>query len=143
MTLEASLVIPTAIFGIVLIIYMAFLVYGKCILSQDVYILGFRASFLYERQGYASAADYVNDNIDEKIWRKYLGNSKPQIKTTSGGNDIRVEGSITTNHKALRGAFSKIPKIWKSEAVAKAKVIKPANTMRKMKRAKDLVDGFF
>ncbi len=82
MTVEAALVIPAAIFGIVLIIYMAFMVYGRCILSQDVYLLGFRASLLYEKQGYSSPAGYVTDHADEKTGSRYFGSTKPQISAS-------------------------------------------------------------
>ncbi|SDB54691.1 TadE family protein [Butyrivibrio sp. INlla16] len=139
MTVEAALVIPAAIFGIVLIIYMAFMVYGRCVLSQDVYILGFRAYLLYEKQGYSSPCDYVTDHSDEKTGSRYFGSSKPEIKSSVSGKDIRIDGSITTNHRALFGYFSKIPDIWKSEAAARVKIITPAKTMRKMKRAKDII----
>ena len=143
MTVEAALVIPAAIFGMVLIIYMSFLVYGRCILSQDVYLLGFRASLLYEKQGYSNPAEYVNDHADEKTGSRYFGSNKPRISASISGNDLRVEGSITTNHRALFGYFSQIPDIWKSEAAAGVKIIKPANTLRKMKRTKDIAGGVF
>ncbi len=141
MTVEAALVIPAAIFGIVLIIYMAFMVYGRCILSQDVYLLGFRASLLYEKQGYSSPAGYVTDHADEKTGSRYFGSTKPQISASVSGKDIRVEGSITTRHGALRGYFSRIPDIWKSEAAAGVKIITPAKTLRKLKRAGDIASG--
>ena len=139
MTVEAALVIPAAIFGIVLIIYMSFMVYGRCILSQDVYLLGFRASLLYKKQGYVSPEAYVQDHADEKTGSRYFGSSKPQISAFSRGKEIKVEGTISTNNRALKGYFSKIPDIWKSEAAAGVKIITPAKTLRRMKRAKDLV----
>ena len=139
MTVEAALVVPAAIFGIVLIIYMSFFVYGRCILSQDVYLLGFRAALLYERQGYDNPADYVRDHADEKTGNRYFCSSKPQISAALRGKEIRVEGTVSTNNSALKGYFSKIPDIWKSEAAAGVKIITPAKTLRKLKRAKDIV----
>ena len=143
MTVEAALIIPAAIFGIVLIIYMSFLVYGRCILSQDVYLLGFRASLLFEKQGYSNPAEYVTDHADEKTGKRYFGSNKPLITASISGNYLRVEGSVTTDHRALYGYFSKIPDIWKSEAAAGVKIIKPANTSRKMKRTKDIAEEAF
>ena len=139
MTVEAALVIPAAIFGIVMIIYLSFMVYGRCLLSQDLYLLGFRAALLYDRQGYSTPIDYVTDHADEKTGSRYFGSSKPKIMSSLNGKELRVEGSTTTRHNALGGYFSQIPDIWKSDAAAEIKMITPAKTMRKMKRAKDLV----
>lgn len=142
MTVEAALVVPAAIFGTVLIIYLSFMVYGRCILTQDVYILGFRASILYEKQGFANPDDYVIAHADEVTGSRYFGSNKPDITATMSGKDIRVEGKTTTHHNALGGYFSGLPSIWSSKASARVRMLRPATTLRRMKRAKDLATGF-
>ncbi len=141
MTVEAALVIPAAIFGIVLIIYMSFLVYGRCILSQDVYILGFRSALLYEKQGYGSPTEYIADHASEKTAGKYFGSSAPEIGSGQSGKEITVTGKIRTNHRALYGYFSKIPQIWESEAAARVKIRNNAKTVRRIKRTMDIFKG--
>ena len=44
MTLEAALIVPMVICVFSLLIYFSYYLYGRCILSQDAYILAFRAS---------------------------------------------------------------------------------------------------
>ncbi len=141
MSVEAALVVPAAIFGIVLIIYMAFFVHSRCILSQDVYILGFRSGLFYEKQGYGNAAQYITDHEAEQTKDSYFGSSKPDIKAMQNGNEVKVEGITTTNHDALFGYFKGIPDLWKSEAAAGVKILKPAQTIRKIKRIKDVYKG--
>ncbi|WP_029323639.1 TadE family protein [Butyrivibrio sp. AE3004] len=138
MTVEAALVIPSAIFGIVLIIYMAFWVYGRCILSQDTYLLGFRASLFYEEKGYGNAGEYVNEHLDEQMVKNYFGSRKPKISANQSNKEIIMDGNIITNHNALYGFFKGIPDLWKSEAKATIKIQKPAKTLRKIKRIKDV-----
>ncbi len=141
MTVEAALVIPSAVFGIVLIIYMAFLVYGRCLLSQDVYILGFRAALLYEQQGYGTPAEYVTDHATEKTEGKYFGSSEPEIEAWQSGKEITVDGKITTNHRALYGYFTRIPDLWESEALANLKLHNNSKTLRRIKRTKDILEN--
>ncbi|WP_408069775.1 hypothetical protein [Butyrivibrio sp. JL13D10] len=138
MTVEAALVIPSAIFGIVLIVYMSFLVYGRCILSQDVYILGFRAALFYENQGYASLTEYVVDHAQEKTGEKYFGSTDPEIIAKQSGKEITIQGKITTNHGALYSYFSGIPGLWESEAKAGLKLRNNAKTVRRIKRGMDI-----
>ena len=139
MTVEAALVIPAAIFGMVLIIYMSFLVYGRCLLSQDVYILGFRAGLLYEKQDYKAPSEYIKDHSGEKTKGKYFGSSDPEISSVQRGKEITVKGKIKTKHRALGGYFGGIPKIWESEAAAKVKLHNNAKTVRRIKRARDIL----
>lgn len=44
LTVEASLVIPLAVFLTGLIFYMTFYLYNRCAASQDAYMLAFRGS---------------------------------------------------------------------------------------------------
>ena len=103
MSVEAALVVPAAIFGIVLRIYIAFFVHSRCILSQDVYILGFRSGLFSEKQGYGNAVQYITDHEAEQTKDSYFGSSKPDIKAMQNGNEVKVEGITTTNHDALFG----------------------------------------
>lgn len=141
MTLEAALVIPAAVFGMVLIIYMSFFVYGRCILSQDVYILGFRSSIFYEKNGYNSPVSYITDHKEEQIKGRYFGSRETTISSYLNGKTIIVEGKTQTNHNALHGYFSGIPNIWESESGARIKMRNNAKTLRRIKRTKDIYEG--
>ncbi len=72
MTLEASLVMPVVICVIVLIIYFTYYLYGRCMLSQDTYILAFRATRTASRDYAGDKAAYVYDKADEKLGKSIL-----------------------------------------------------------------------
>ncbi len=124
----------------VIIIHAAFLLYGKCILSQDVYILAFRSTLLGQDKD-MSPADYINNIKDEKIGEKYIGNQKPAITVSQNGKNITVSGSTKANHSAMSGYFLSPASGWESKAVGQAEIIEYAPHIRKIKRAKDILEN--
>ncbi len=137
MSVEAAFIVPAATFIMAVIIYMAFFAYGKCVISQDVYILGFRSMLLGETQGYSNAGDYVSSNAPEQIGRRYFGTEDVEISAKEEKKKIRVEGNFTTGHKIISGYFKKLPTSSKSGAVA---VVRKRDTYRKIRRAKRVKD---
>ncbi|WP_035765692.1 hypothetical protein [Butyrivibrio sp. NC2002] len=140
MSVEASFVVPTAILIIAFIIYLAFFMYARCILSQDLYLIGFRASAYYEDQGYNSAADYAEDRKTAQFKNKYFGSSIPETKVTTKGRDIFIEGKITTGHRALGSYFKKLEDKWEFTQKARIRDTDPREKLRKLKRLKDIAE---
>ena len=91
MTLEAALVIPMVICVITLIILFTYYLYGRCVLSQDAYILAFRASVDKDRYDVAPEST-VNAKKDRVVGKKYFGSTKPQFHVTTGGVRKRNQG---------------------------------------------------
>lgn len=138
MTVEASFIVPAATFIMAFIIYLAFWFYGRCILSQDVYILGFRAELLSKEQGYTSETEYVTDNAGGKLGSKYFSADKPNISATKSSDKIKVEGSFLTKTNGLFKYFRGLPSSFKGSAVASVKLRDPCGKLRKYKRIKDI-----
>ncbi len=137
MSVEASFIVPAATFIMAVIIYMAFFAYTKCVISQDVYILGFRSMLLGKTQDYNNAADYVNTKSPEQIGRRYFGTKNVDISAREDKEKIRVEGRFTTEHSIISGYFNGIPTESGSGANA---VIRKRNTYKKIRRAKRVID---
>ncbi len=137
MSVEGAFIVPAATFIMAVIIYMAFFAYGECLISQDVYILGFRSMLFGKTQGYSSAGDYVSSKAPEQIGRRYFGAENVEISAKEEKGKIRVEGSFTTGHRIISGYFENIPAASRSGAVA---VVRKRDTYRKIRRAKRVKD---
>ncbi len=138
MTLEASLVMPVVICVIVLIIYFTYYLYGRCMLSQDTYILAFRATRTASRDYAGDKAAYVYDKADEKLGKKYFGSSKPVIEATAQGKEIIVKGFANIRTKAMGNFFLKPKSGWDYMAAGRAKDLDCVRHIRKIKRYKDI-----
>ncbi len=141
LSVEAAVLVPCATFAIVLIIYFAFFVYARCILSQDVYLLGFRSMLFYESQGYGSPDEYVNDKADIQTGNRYFMSAKPTITASGNKKKITVEGETSINPRALFGYFNGIPDVFKSNALGSVKKHDPPKYLRRLKRIQDVAEN--
>lgn len=132
MTLEASLIVPMVICVFVIIISFAYYLYGRCILSQDAYILAFRTSI-------SDSKEYLK--VDEKLGNKYFGSTKPVIKTEVNGNEVIVRGYANVRTRAMGNFFLKPKTGWDYMAAGRAKDLDCIRHIRKIKRYKDLGEG--
>lgn len=140
MSVEAAFIVPAAFFVMVFIIYGAFWVYGRCILSQDTYLVAMRAVNFYDYQGYSSYSDYAKDKADGQFGSKYFGNDKPVLTADDQGNKILAVAKTSAFHNGVAGYFKKLDKEWKSEARAVAKERDFSGKLRKVKRIKDAAE---
>ena len=138
MTLEASLILPMVVCVITLIIYFSYYLYGRCILSQDVYILAFRASTEKSEQYREDPVSYVNAKAGDKAGRKYFGSSFPRFDAQKRGKEVRVHGAATASHLAMGSYFLKPSGSWEYEAAGRAKRRDYSKHIRKAARLKDL-----
>ena len=133
MTLEASLVVPMIICVFALLIYFSYYLYGRCILSQDTYILAFRASISSE-----DANLVVSEKEERVLGKKYFGAKKPVISVTESGKDIRVLGNTAVRSRAMGSYFLKPKSGWEYEAAGKARKLEQVDHIRMVKRVKDI-----
>ncbi len=143
MTVEASFIVPMAVCVIVLLIYFSFYMYDRCVLSQDVYILAFRAA--KENASYKETAPeaYVGEHASEVAGRKYFGSSFPEFETTVTGADlmgktVTVTGRAETNHSAMGRYFLKPTGDWDYLAAGRAKARNYPKHIRMFTRLRDI-----
>lgn len=137
MTLEASFIVPMIICVFALLIYFLYYLYGRCILSQDSYILAFRASIADEEIS-GSPADYVGSKASLVAGKKYFGSSFPTFETTTEGKKIRVLGRSEAKHSAMGRYFLKPQSGWEYEAAGRASRFEYVKHIRGLTRLRDL-----
>ncbi len=138
MSVEAAVIVPIATFIIALIIYFAFYSYDRCILSQDVYLLGFRAAAFSKSQNYENMSGYVLDKADAQLGKKYFGCSKPEITTSESKKKIKVDGKTSVKPRGVFNYFSGVPDTFVADVRGSAKKHNPPKSLRKVKRACDI-----
>ncbi len=138
MTLEAALIVPMVICVFSLLIYFSYYLYGRCILSQDAYILAFRASVEKTAQWKDDPAGYVAHKAALVTGSKYFGSSSPVFAAEVSGKKIRVKGQAMAHHSAMGRYFLKPSGSWEYEAAGAAKRRDYAGHIRTATRLRDL-----
>ncbi len=136
MTLEASLLMPMVICVMALIIYFSFYLYGRCVISQDAYILAFRASLAWDDD--TSPAEYVEEHSGAIAGKKYFGSSFPEFETAISGKEIMVEGGSEAKHSAMGRYFLKPSEGWDFARGGQAKKRRYAEHIRSLTRLRDI-----
>ena len=135
MTVEASFIVPMVICVFALIIYFTNYVYARSILSQDAYILAFRATI----SGRDDMAAIVSEKSQSVAGNKYFGNVEPSFAGKVRGKEIVVTGKTVTKHAAMGRYFLKPREGWNHETSARAKRREYAKHIRTVKRVRDIV----
>ena len=89
MTVEAAFLITWTMFLFVLLIYLSFYSYDKCVLFQDAYTVCFRGSIQKEED---QVVPYITAHMQEQFGRKYFGVGKVQGTVDRNGNTTSVTG---------------------------------------------------
>ena len=123
---------------IVLLIYFAFFLYGKCLLTQDTYILAFRATVQGSEEWEDNPAGFVADRAGDVLSNKYFGNRMPRVTTTRAGKTVIVTGRSEARHSAMGRYFLKPKEGWDYEVSSRATKRENPKHIRTLKRLKDL-----
>jgi hypothetical protein len=141
MTLEASLIVPMAICVIVMIIWGSVFLYDSAILTQDTYILAFRASERADGKKKISPKEYVASKSGQQAGNKYFGCDDPSFSVKTKGKEVIVNGATEVRHSAMGSFFLKIQEGWDIKASMKAKIRNTPKHIRRLKRLKDIGEG--
>ncbi|MBQ3796407.1 MAG: pilus assembly protein [Butyrivibrio sp.] len=138
MTVEAAVVIPVVIFVFASLIYFSSYLYTKCVLSQDCYVLAFRASNNNDEKYDSDMGGYVMNKSAKVAGGKYYGSSAPAFRAVVNGKKIEVWGSTIVRHAAIGRAFKKLGGGWEIEMHQIATKRDYAGHIRTVKRIKDI-----
>ncbi len=127
---------PMVICVMALIIYFSFYLYGRCVISQDSYILAFRASLAWDDD--TTPGLYVEEHSGAVAGRKYFGSSFPGFDTAVSGKEITVEGKDEAKHSAMGRYFLKPVEGWGFAGEGQAKKRRYAEHIRTLTRLKDI-----
>ncbi len=94
-TVEATLIMSITLVCVVLLIYIGFYQYDRCLLTQDTYRLALKGSssqFLDNEEIYQK----LSAEINKYYWDKYIGMkiSEPSVNVSGGEVIVKIEGSI-------------------------------------------------
>ena len=135
MTVEAVFLITWTVFLFVLLIYLSFYSYDKCVLFQDAYTVCFRGSIQKEED---QVMPYITSHMQAQFGRKYFGVGKVQGTVDRNGNTTSVTGECQVK-VPIRQFFTMHDRAgWKIKTKAKAQIINPTRVIRKCRWAGNL-----
>lgn len=138
MTLEASFLITWTLFLFVLLIYLSFYSYDKCVLFQDAYTICFRGSIQKDERQVAS---YISANMQKQFGKKYFGVGKVQGTVDKDGSTTSVTGECQVK-VPIRQLFTMHGKAgWRIRTRARAQIINPTKMIRRCRRAGNMFSG--
>lgn len=136
MTPEAGFIITWTVFLFVLIIYLSFYSYDKCVLFQDAYAVCFRGSIQKEE---GQVAPYIDAHMQNQFGKKYFGVERVTGTVDRDGNTTSVTGECQVK-VPVRDFFTMDERAgWKIRTKAKAQIINPTKMIRKSRMAENLL----
>lgn len=128
MTLEASFIITWTLFLFVLLIYLSFYSYDKCVLFQDAYTICFRGSIQKDEE---QVVPHISANMQKQFGKKYFGVGKVQGTVDKNGNMASVTGECQVK-VPIRQLFTMHGKEgWRIRTRAKAQIVNPTKMIRR------------
>lgn len=131
-TVEAALIIPVVLCIFVMIIYLSFYLYDRCVLAQDCYVLSYRQSIEKGRADRAGGAA-VKDQFGQKL---FMLSSMQTEK--SEGRKIRVKVNAAMQPPLFGLDFFRENRYWSLEAAESAQKTDPPRDYRKVRRLLNL-----
>lgn len=136
MTLEAAFIITWTVFLFVLLIYLSFYSYDKCVLFQDAYAVCFRGSIQKEE---GQVVPYIDAHMQKQFGKKYFGVGQVRGTVDKNGSTTSVTGECQV--KAPIRQFFTMPDQtgWKIRTRAKAQIINPTKMIRRSRMAGNVI----
>ncbi|MDO5476470.1 MAG: hypothetical protein Q4F43_05070 [Eubacteriales bacterium] len=135
-TVEAALLVPVTVCIIVMIMYLCFYLYDRCVLSQDSYVLSYRQSIEKggaDRAGSGAAGDQLRG--------KLFMLSGLETGCSNGGT-IRVSGTASMEPPLFGLDVFSHNRRWRLNVEEKAKKTDPPKDYRRVRRILSLAEDF-
>ena len=132
MTVEASLVLPTIIGGIIFILYLGIFLYNYCTINQTAYIAALRGSQI-KNVSTDEIDNYVKKQIDELLFQNILAREevKKEVRTSIGKVTVKMSTDVNIPFTDLLSA--KIH-IWEIEIEGYANRVNPIEIIRGVRK---------
>lgn len=132
LTVEASLVLPIVIMVILLIIYLLFFQYDRCLMEQNTGILALRGCTDQFAEGKELVAKLVIQS--QKSDNRYLAWNMEDAQITLKGNSVSVKRSGTLIFPFQRLMFWNGDGNWTSECTYENKRVWPVQFVRNCRK---------
>jgi len=130
-TVEASCILPMVLMIFVIIIYLAFYLYDRCLFAQDSYILCYRES--YVKDG-GDRTEELRARAFRQFGTKYFALRGHSFQTAEEKNGITMQGSAFLIPHAFSGSLPMPERIWNIPYSAEAKYTDPPFDIRRYRR---------
>ncbi|MBQ3601943.1 MAG: pilus assembly protein [Lachnospiraceae bacterium] len=132
MTVEASLVLPTVIGGIIFILYLGIFLYNYCTINQTAYIAALRGSQI-KNVSTDEIDNYVKKQIDELLFQNILAREevKKEVSTSIGKVTVKMSTDVNIPFSDLLSA--KIH-IWEIKTEGYANRVNPIEIIRGVRK---------
>lgn len=132
MTVEASLVLPTIIGGIIFILYLGIFLYNYCTINQTAYIAALRGSQI-KNVSTDEIDNYVKKQIDELLFQNILAREevKKEVSTSIGKVTVKMSTDVNIPFSDLLSA--KIH-IWEIKTEGYANRVNPIEIIRGVRK---------
>ncbi len=135
-TVEASFIIHMVLVIFVLLIYLSFYLYDRCLIAQDAYILCFRSSILKEEQDKTQA---VLAGREKQYGTKYFAVKNSTGNASMNGKWLEMQGEIRIFPSVFQRHFLMPSEGWQIGYKAKAKETDPVKGFRRFTRIQAIV----
>lgn len=132
MTVEASLVLPTIIGGVIFILYLGIFLYNYCTINQTAYIAALRGSQI-KNVSTDEIDNYVKKQIDELLFQNILAREevKKEVSTSIGKVTVKMSTDVNIPFSDLLSA--KIH-IWEIKTEGYANRVNPIEIIRGVRK---------
>lgn len=134
-TVEAALVMPLVIACIVLVIYMWFYQYDRCLLEMDTYALAMRSAHA-DADNNDERLGLLQNYLDTIYWSKYAAWNVTEQNAKIEKGKIYVEQSGSLRFPFVKIAFWSKEDNWSTKAKAEADILNPVFTVRRVRQIK-------
>lgn len=136
MTSEASFIVTWTVFLFVLLIYLSFYSYDKCVLFQDAYTVCFRGSVQKDE---GQVVPYIDSHMQKQFGKKYFGVGKVSGMVDRDGNTTSVTGECQVK-VPIRQFFTMHDQAgWIIRTRARAQIINPTKMIRRSRMAENMI----
>lgn len=132
MTIEATLIFPMILGGIIFTIYLGFYLYNACVINQISYIAALRGSQLTEGSS-KEIRLYVEEQLQQLMKEKLLGKGEIKQGVVVDFSEIKVKVEL----KMTVPVMEEIPfveQLWKIKSEAKASRVNPVAIIRGVRK---------
>ncbi len=134
MTVEASLLMPMVLCLFVILIYVSFYLYDRCVFQQDAYILCLRESIQKDEGAPSVDAKRLQSGAASQFGNKYFAVSSLKTDAYAEGNCCVFEGTARILPTSF-GSYFLMPKdIWSANFHAEKRKTDPAWSIRSLRR---------
>ena len=127
--------VPLTFFLIAAIIHVMFYLYGRCLLTQDAYLLALRASLIHDEEKRAAS---VRQGAEGQFGEKYFGNESLICSVEIPGEDVFAEAGAQTR----RSGYDLVPDgVWTARARMRARHYNMPAYVRRVARIADIIGG--